>query len=142
MLSLVLYYSWYDKVHINIIVRIVFLNEFSHQFFVDVVSLIFKIILFWILYIIAKKISNNDDREFPSWLTMAFSCIAFFVWNAFYIVNMTIFFDSNNDWKEKAPLLWGAQLVITIESTVNFTFLSFITYIKIKKMYRIYTDWS
>ena len=46
--------------------------------------------------------------------------IAFFSWNIYYISALAIFFDSNNDWLENAPVIWGAHLLISIESTVFF----------------------
>ena len=94
---------------------------FSHQLSVNIVSLIFKIVLLGFLYKTGNNYSSDERKTNSGWL-MIFGSITFFIWNVFYIVNMTIFFDSNNDWMEKAPLLWGAQLVITIESTVNFKF--------------------
>ena len=57
--------------------------------------------------------------------------IAFFSWNIYYISALAIFFDSNNDWLEKAPVIWGAHLLISIESTVFFII------IKLKQYYMI-----
>ena len=87
------------------------------QITVTVFAILFKIISMGLTYI-------TFENQFLLRANVITSIVAFFILNIYYINVLAIFFDPASNWKDKAPVIWGAHLIIWMESTVVLNFAS------------------
>ena len=71
-------------------------------------ALIFKGVA---LLLLMLNIFGEQEKNFLQILGLV-QWVLYFLWNIFYIWNLTIFFNENNDWLDKAPVIWGAHLIV------------------------------
>ena len=76
-----------------------------------VFAILFKVISMGLTYI-------TFENQFLLRANVITSIVAFFLLNIYYINVLAIFFDPASNWKDKAPVIWGAHLIIWMESII------------------------